>query len=933
MAIYTKTNQAVSGTPNGNIGEQTMTYKVPEVGEVFIINQDPQVLAYRNDQGVQQVKYIDYFAQNYPGVQITEKLPDGRIQTNAGELGFSNDRSIASWVAQDIAKKQGIDINNLSYYDPGDIQQALGGVGGTYDVSGWQYNPNITQNTTPIELASTNTIAPSPGHVAPKEVSVGSNGVPESKYFYSGAQLRSNANPNAVNALYQHYFDRDAKKEELDNWTNQPVQQLEDFLQAEQQKYNYTSKFQESQGGLMQMPDAGVGVIDSNLLKDTTTIDTSGIQSGIYTSEPAEAVFASSVETSKAIQDYINMLTMPETQVSGEYSDLLNEVNQLMGESAGQTEMYNNKLNELGVTQMKANLTSINNEIAIRTATLQKRLAELGTSPMTASRLSGSEAAANRVYQSDIMFLQAQAQAAMNNIAFAQEQAQAAVDAKYNPILESLNIKTQQLSILEGQLDKEEERYIKALNLYLEQRQADIEEAKQKETNINNIVLEVITANPAISNDRIIDQIRGAGSAIEAAQIAAPLLTGGWTYVTSPAELTQYKQAGYEITQVNGRSYARPMTYDEPSLVGGASTGYYQFNPQTGKYQQVISPTSSTTPSQTSAGIVTDASGASYDIASYATDPNHESAVQSILNNIGQMTSWEQMDEYIQLVAPGSPVTGEMIGRAAEKHGVSWEAMMAIMQQDSNFGTAGAGARSFNPGNVGNTETATSTGQLVNYGSWQAGVDAVAKNLAWRKVSGASDLSSRAQAVYNNPLLINQYTSTEKGKIIDEIANAGLDTSSLVGKALSDTAIKEIAQTQDALDALNDLAQKVKDNVRYIGPLSGWQKINPWSKARQIQADIDRIRQTVGKALEGGVLRKEDEEKYKKILATITDTPETAEYKITQLIADISSNLKNYVELQGLSGRYIDESILPKSSNATLNDEDAYQIYLQETNK
>jgi hypothetical protein len=44
------------------------------------------------------------------------------------------------------------------------------------------------------------------------------------------------------------------------------------------------------------------------------------------------------------------------------------------------------------------------------------------------------------------------------------------------------------------------------------------------------------------------------------------------------------------------------------------------------------------------------------------------------------------------------------------------------------------------------------------------------------------------------------------------------------------------------------------------------QTVNPWSGSRKVQAEIDRVRQLVGKALEGGVLRKEDEEKYKKIL-------------------------------------------------------------------
>lgn len=53
--------------------------------------------------------------------------------------------------------------------------------------------------------------------------------------------------------------------------------------------------------------------------------------------------------------------------------------------------------------------------------------------------------------------------------------------------------------------------------------------------------------------------------------------------------------------------------------------------------------------------------------------------------------------------------------------------------------------------------------------------------------------------------------------------------------------------------------------------------------AKQRQAMIDRVKQVIGKALEGGVLRKEDEEKYKKILPTIGDPPAVAKTKLEGL--------------------------------------------------
>jgi len=97
-----------------------------------------------------------------------------------------------------------------------------------------------------------------------------------------------------------------------------------------------------------------------------------------------------------------------------------------------------------------------------------------------------------------------------------------------------------------------------------------------------------------------------------------------------------------------------------------------------------------------------------------------------------------------------------------------------------------------------------------------------------------------------------------------------------------------------------------------------------------VQADIDRVKQTVGKALEGGVLRKEDEDKYKKILATITDTPETALYKIDAIISSINQDIANYKSLQQASGRVanVNTSLQKKgTSNATPSAEDLRKKY------
>lgn len=63
-----------------------------------------------------------------------------------------------------------------------------------------------------------------------------------------------------------------------------------------------------------------------------------------------------------------------------------------------------------------------------------------------------------------------------------------------------------------------------------------------------------------------------------------------------------------------------------------------------------------------------------------------------------------------------------------------------------------------------------------------------------------------------------------------------------------------------------------------VTEVTGW---GADSKARQ--GTIDRVKQVIGKALEGGVLRKEDEIKYEKILPTIGDPPSVAKAKLQGL--------------------------------------------------
>lgn len=162
-------------------------------------------------------------------------------------------------------------------------------------------------------------------------------------------------------------------------------------------------------------------------------------------------------------------------------------------------------------------------------------------------------------------------------------------------------------------------------------------------------------------------------------------------------------------------------------------------------------------------------------------------------------------------------------------------------------------------------------------------------------VDGWVKLLSTGQATISN------VPTNIRNQVISALASSGNN----IKKQMSQADITKITDYQAGISALDELRGIVVENSEYIGPISGWQALNPWSEAKKVQANIDKVKQTVGKALEGGVLRKEDEEKYKKILSTITDTPSTATYKLDSLKSSLERDLANYISTIQNAGRYV----------------------------
>lgn len=121
-------------------------------------------------------------------------------------------------------------------------------------------------------------------------------------------------------------------------------------------------------------------------------------------------------------------------------------------------------------------------------------------------------------------------------------------------------------------------------------------------------------------------------------------------------------------------------------------------------------------------------------------------------------------------------------------------------------------------------------------------------------------------------------------------------------KPISDTHVSAISDTDRGIEQIDKIIDLVYKNKNIIGPVVGRVTSIPLAgkyatESKNVQAEIARVRQVIGKAIEGGVLRKEDEEKYKDIVGEITDSPEVLIAKLRSLSKDLqlgkSTLLKN----------------------------------------
>jgi uncharacterized protein YjbJ (UPF0337 family) len=127
-----------------------------------------------------------------------------------------------------------------------------------------------------------------------------------------------------------------------------------------------------------------------------------------------------------------------------------------------------------------------------------------------------------------------------------------------------------------------------------------------------------------------------------------------------------------------------------------------------------------------------------------------------------------------------------------------------------------------------------------------------------------------------------------------------------MGAQLTAGVAQELGDSNAARDMLLSLEGSIgtKGGSKAFSPIAGQLRAyNPWdTDVQSIQAQINATKQIVGKYLEGGVLRMEDEKKYEKILPKIGDTQEVAQSKLNQVKKLIDEKFQSQTETLGQAG-------------------------------
>lgn len=151
------------------------------------------------------------------------------------------------------------------------------------------------------------------------------------------------------------------------------------------------------------------------------------------------------------------------------------------------------------------------------------------------------------------------------------------------------------------------------------------------------------------------------------------------------------------------------------------------------------------------------------------------------------------------------------------------------------------------------------------------------------------------------------------------------------GKPLATLEVRTLKEFDQGLGQIQELTKSLNEN-KATGALASFEA--NWlpnvvtemtgigAEAKGRQAMIELAKQIVGKGLEGGVLRKEDELKYARMMPTMSDAPDVAASKLGQLQKALERDRQRYLDLLSETGRDVSKVTNPFGTETPQNSTD-----------
>ena len=163
----------------------------------------------------------------------------------------------------------------------------------------------------------------------------------------------------------------------------------------------------------------------------------------------------------------------------------------------------------------------------------------------------------------------------------------------------------------------------------------------------------------------------------------------------------------------------------------------------------------------------------------------------------------------------------------------------------------------------------------------------------------AGRLSPRAQAVYDNPTLLSNYTPTEKGKILNEITSNRLDTTRFSVPALNATQREQIALfdeiESEALRAAESYRKgidtgPIASRVSKVGATLGFAP-----EFTDLRSTIDNLGSILLRMRSGAAVTPQEFERIRGFIPQLNEDETTASRKVNRFFDEIAKAKGNYI--------------------------------------